>query len=182
MSDTLITGIFTIVGVFIGSILSFCITVYTEKRNHFNSVQEVKKEIIIKKMSHVNNLIKQLPSNNNELESFRNYLVSINSKEYNEKDNTLEMLYLTEEILKNFYIIEKYVNQDIKKDCDYRHIKRMIVFHRNVLINVLKDEFGTRPSPFYVKRRHKKIGKYAKQEIPNLVSDIFDEAEEQDKE
>lgn len=182
MSDTLITGIFTIAGVFIGSILSFCITVYTENKNHFNSVQEVKKEIIIKKMSHVNNLIKQLPSNNDELESFRNYLVSIYSKEYNEKDNTLEMLYLTEEIMRNFEIIESYVNQDVKEDCDYRNIKRMMVFHRNVLINIIKDELGTRPSSFYIKRRHKKIHKYAKQEMPNLFSDVFAEVEEQDKE
>ena len=175
MGDTLLTGIIAIVGVVIGGLMSFLTTFYTEKKSHSNDVQKIKKEIIIKKLSNINELINHLPSSNAEFNTFRNYLLNIYYKSYSETDTTLEMLYLSDDMRRKFAFIDRYVNTEIIIDCDYKAIKRMIIAYRTILIKMIQDELYIKPKLLQTKLKIKKTKTYIKQEAQNYVNAILED-------
>ena len=119
MNDTIITGVFTIIGVILGGCMGFFTTIHTEKKTHSNDVKKIKEKIILDKLKNVNSLIRKLPNSNEELPAFREYLSNSYYKAAVEEDSTLEMLYLSDDMRSMFVCIGIFAENDIKFDCEY---------------------------------------------------------------
>ena len=141
MNDTIITGIFTIIGVILGGCMSFFTTIHTERKTHANNVLKVKEQIILEKLKNVNHLIAKLPHSNEDLPAFREYLFNSYYKAPVEEDLTLDMLYLSDEMRSMFMYIGIVAENDIKIDCEYEVQQQKIISCRNILVKMIQDEF-----------------------------------------
>ncbi|MBD5537865.1 MAG: hypothetical protein HDQ99_19880 [Lachnospiraceae bacterium] len=177
MSDVIVTGIFTIIGVIIGSFMSFFTVIYSENKNRFYDVQKIRREIIVKKMSNVNRLIEQLPNNDEELNEFKNHFLNKYKEAYSETDITLEMLYLTNNMQKWFRYIDNAANNDIKLGCDYKFVNQTIICYRNILIKVIQSELCIKTTLLQAKRNIQKTKIYLDKEVDNLINTLLQDEE-----
>lgn len=172
MNDTIITGIFTIIGVILGGCMSFFTKVYTEKKAHSNDVLKIKKQIILEKLKNVNRLIEKLPNNNEELVTFREYLFNSYYKAPIEEDSTLEMLYLSDDMRSMFLCIGIFAENDIKINCEYEIQCKKIIAYRNILINMIQDELNIKPNVLQSKMNVKRTDIYLKNKLKRIIKSI----------
>ncbi len=168
MSDALITGIFTIIGMLIGGLTTFVTAIYAQKKNHSNDVQKVKRDIILKKINNVNEIINRFPNNDNEVSAFRNFIMDEYTKNHNGIDTALEMLYLSEDVQSTFACIDQIAN-NIEEDTAFEVLKKAIISYRSYLIKVAQDELDIKPSLL----QKKKNKKYKNNEAKKYVKDVF---------
>lgn len=162
MNDTIIAGIFTIVGAILGGCIGFFTTIHVERKKHASDVLKVKEQIILGKLKNVNRLIRELPNNNEELPAFRKYLFDSYYKAPAEEDLTLEMLYLSDEMRSMFVCIGLLAENDIKIDCKYEEECERIIYCRNILLKMAQDELNIKPTALQSKSETKKTDRYFK--------------------
>ena len=172
MNDTIITGIFTMIGVILGGCMSFFTTIHIEKKTHSSDVLKIKEQIIFKKLKNVNCLIKKLPNNNEELAAFREYLFNSYHKAPVEEDLTLEMLYLSDDMRSMFLCIGVFAENDIKIDCDYEVQNQKIITYINILVKMIQDELNIKPKVLQSKLKVKKTDTYFKKELKRIIKSI----------
>ena len=172
MNDTIITGVFTIIGVILGGCMSFFTTIHIEKKTHANDVLKIKEQIILEKLKNVNFLIAKLPNNNEELPAFREYLFNSYYKASVEEDLTLEMLYLSDDMRSMFMCIGIFAENDIKIDCEYEVQHQKIISYRNILVNMIQDELNIKPKILQSKLKVKKTDTYFKKELKRIIKSV----------
>lgn len=169
MNDIIVTGVFTIIGVILGGCMGFLTTIHTEKKAHANDIKKIKEKIMLDKLKNVNSLIGKLPSSNEELPAFREYLFNTYYKAAVEEDSTLEMLYLSNEMRSMFLCIGIFAENDIKYDCEYEKQGQTIITCRNILVNMIQDELNIKPKVLQSKWKEKRA---VKKERKRIIKEI----------
>lgn len=174
MRDLIVTGVFTIIGVILGGIMSLVTVIYTQNKTYSKDVQNIKKDTILKKLSNVNELIEHLPVNNDEIKEFEEYLVNTYFKAFSQYDYACAMIYLSDDMQKIFENIDSYANfikcNGVKNDLEYELYKHSIKLYKKVLVRMTQDELHIKPNLLQAKLKDKKVDVYYKQESKDLIN------------
>lgn len=168
MSEVILTGVFTLVGVVFGGVSSWIITIYSMKRNREEKVLEKQNELSINMLIVLNEMIARLPKTNEELLSFKEYLRLDFYPKRNTKIQAEEMLYLTDDIRSTFLVICIFAENDFVENCDYEVIGQKIVTYRNILVQILQEDLKIFYKEENIKKKNKRFDKLIQREIKEI--------------
>lgn len=140
MTESIMTGIFTLVGVITGGFSSWIIASYTNRKSHVEKVLEKQQALCLNMLSGLNEMIEKLPEKKGDLSTFKEYLLT---EFYPKRNPTLlaeEMLYLTDDIRSTYMLICVYAENDFTEDCDYDIVRNKIIIHRNIFVEMLRED------------------------------------------
>lgn len=165
MTESIMTGIFTLAGVITGGFSSWIIAAYTNKKSHAEKVLEKQQALCLNMLCGLNEMVEKLPNKNDDLEMFKSYLLT---EFYPKRTPALlaeEMLYLTDDIRTTYMIIFIYVENDFTKDCDYEIIRNKIIIHRNIFVEMLREDLKTFFKNENLKKKNKRYDKLISEQL-----------------
>ena len=176
MSEAILTGLFTLLGVILGGFSSWVIAIYTNKRNREAKVLEKQNELSVNMLIILNEMIEKLPKTNEELISFKEYLRSDFYPKRNTKIEAEEMLYLTDDIRATFLTICIFAENDYEENCDYEVIGRKIITYRNIFVQMLQEDLKIFYKEEKVKKKNKRFEKLIQKQIKEIQEEYdYDE-------
>lgn len=174
MSESILTGIFTLVGVIVGGFSSWIIAIYANRKSHAKKVLEKQQALCLNMLGYVNMMIEKLPKNNNELSKFKTYLLS----EFYPKRNPMvlaeEMLYLPDDIRSTYMTICLFAENDLTIDCNYEIICQKIIIYRNVFLAMLRDDFKISSKSENSEKKKKRFDKLINEQINSITAEQID--------
>lgn len=171
MTESILTGVFTLLGVLLGGVSSWIITIYTNRRDHESKVLEKQNELCLNMLIALNEMIDRLPKTNEELIAFKEYLsLEFYPKRDSEKIAE-EMLYLTDDIRATFFTICIFAENDYQVDCNYEVLNHKIITYRNVFTRILREDLKIFLKEENEKAKNKRFDKYLKEVIKSYSDD-----------
>lgn len=171
MSEAILTGVFTLLGVILGGFSSWVIAIYTNKRNREEKVLEKQKELSVNMLIILNEMIEKLPKTNEELISFKEYLRSDFYPKRNTKIEAEEMLYLTDDIRATFFTICIFAENDYEPDCEFEVVNRKIITYRNIFVQMIREDLKIFCKEENVKKKNKRFDKLVKKQIEEITKE-----------
>ncbi|HCT64761.1 MAG TPA: hypothetical protein DIC60_05785 [Lachnospiraceae bacterium] len=174
MTEAIMTGIFTLVGVVTGGFSSWIIAAYTNRKSHEERVLENQQALCTNMLINLNKMIEKLPEENADLSAFKEYL---ETEFYPKRNPTVlaeEMLYLTDDIRSTFMAICIFAENDFTKDCNYDIIRRKIFIHRNIFVEMLREDLKIFFENENSKKKNKRYEKFVNMQLKSIKAEQID--------
>ena len=175
MTDAILTGIFTIVGVIIGGLSSWIIAAYTNKKSRAEKVLEKQQALCLNMLAGLNEMLERLPKSNEDLPAFKTYLLSEFYPKRTSAISAEEMLYLSDDIRAAYLVVCLFAENDFSADCNYDVIQRKLHIHRNIFVEMLREDLKISCEPENAKKKDRRYRKLVKKQIKELQSEQNDD-------
>ena len=177
MTEAILTGIFTLVGVITGGFSSWIIAVYTNRKSHAEKVLGKQQALCLNMLINLNEMIEKLPENNDDLSTFKTYLLT---DFYPKRNPTLlaeEMLYITDDIRSTYMVICIYAENDFTIDCNYEVIREKIIIHRNIFVEMLREDLRIFSENENSKKKNKRYDKLISKQLKAIKAEQIDDCD-----